>query len=134
SVHDDNEEGMYTGTYPACASAIAKSRRATNARCRKVSAACSGARNSRKPAVKSRAGSKFSGAELTVTMRFAKGSASRDGLGFVVAVAMICLNPFSLENESGPPEEQGNWEANCCGAEVSKAKSFKQIRAAPHGG
>jgi hypothetical protein len=40
---------------------------------------------------------------LTGTMRFANGSGSKEG--FVVAVAMICLNPFLSASECRPPEE-----------------------------
>src|SRR5438270_630141 len=88
------EGGKYAGRLPAFTSARAKSRRATKARWRKVSAACSDARNSRKPSGRSRAASKSAGAELTGTIRFAKGHGSIDGFGFVVADAMIYLIPF----------------------------------------
>src|SRR5437762_10828323 len=70
-----------------------------------VSAACSGARNSRKPAGRSRAGSKSGGAELTATMRFEKGRGTSAGFGLVVAVAIVEVSPFRCEFERKPAGE-----------------------------
>src|SRR5216684_1969197 len=57
--------GRKSGSLPACACCSAASRRTISERWRNVSAACSGARNSRKPAGRSRAASKPAGAVFT---------------------------------------------------------------------
>src|SRR5258708_7107685 len=99
------EGGRESGTLPAWGSARAESRRAINARRRRGSAAGRGARNSRKPAGRSRARSKSGGAELTGTMRFEKGKGARAGFGLVVAVAMVAVSPFRCESKRKPAGE-----------------------------
>src|ERR1700731_3983062 len=101
----ETEGGRKSGWLPAWASWSDVSRRAISARWRSVSAACSGARNSRKPAGRARAGLNSGGAELTATVRFEKGRGASAGFGLVVADAMVEVSPFRYEFERKPAGE-----------------------------
>src|SRR2546430_10099244 len=93
--------GKYEGTFPACASASAFSRRASSELCRSVSAACSGARKSRNPCGRSRSGSNSAGAEFTGTLRFEKGSGASAGFSLMVAVHKMVVSLLYWEFGGG---------------------------------
>lgn len=119
--------GKYEGTFPACASASALSRRARRALCRSVSAACSGARKSRNPSGRSRSGSKSTGAEFTGTIRFEKGSGVSAGFS-LVAVAIMLVRPFCCQCEAGPVGgEEGNSISNIVGIHAFKPHIINKI-------
>src|SRR5204862_7748650 len=100
-----------------------------NARCRNVSAACSGARNSTKPAGRSRAASNSRGAELTATTRFEKGQGASPGFGLLLAVvAMVEVSPFRYEFERKPVDElESQFEGQPGATSNSKAYLLKEI-------
>src|SRR6266513_3478256 len=67
---------------------------------------CSGARNSTKPAGRSRAASNSGGVELTATTRLEKGQGASPGFGLLLAVvAIVEVSPFRYEFERKPVDE-----------------------------